>query len=554
MSAPSSAPENDQVQSGPPAPGEWSYKVQARPRLTMLEVVGKKGVVVWGRWYDSKAGKKGAPKTKSTGRSIRFPEGHRRAGEISPAREQEVKQLASLWHADLVAGREPGEAGETEVERAEKAAEQGSVTLSEGFARYLDLATGQYPTVDDPQRHDVIRSVADITAALGDVTWASLNSHDAAQAIWRYVHKRFAAAAQIAGEPSANGRRPRANRHRKGGGRPARTDGATWAKRTVQVFFAGAEWLRTRDHIPKDACIRPERWQRDFRNDWRKLTGHDLDEETEGPRYTQEEAGRLLDALFDDLIDPRLRVNILFGGDSLRAGQVRRSMRSDLDLGPCGEYGLGRLRVRGRGKKRGSFVDLDTAVREVVDREMSVGYLRECEAAYQAKTITDYALMPQGRFVGACVPVRRNGRYRKPVSKRTVLDWFHALEELAEVTHLEGRGWYGLRRLWSDLTPAHVSSARGREVMGGWARGSRVADRVYRSKEDEEAIREAARGRSAIREALRSGAMAEVPALRAAAVQALGATGDAEVLRGVLRLLGAADPTSSDVAGAGRDV
>lgn len=554
MNTPSQGPEQAQAGSGPAAPGEWRYQIPARPRLTMIEVVGKTGVVVWGRWFDPKAGAKGAPKTKSTGKSIRFPEGHRRVGEVSPAREQEVMQLASVWHADLVAGREPGQGGQTETERAEKAAEQAGVTIAAGFRQFMDLSTGQYPRVDDPQRSDVLRSVGDITEALGaDATWASLNPQAAAQAIWRHVHRRFAAGAQLAVEPSRNEKRSKSNRHRKGGSKAVATDGATWAKRTVQVFFAAAEWLRTRDHIPKDACLRPSRWQKAFGTDWRKLTGRDLDEETEGPRHTPEEAGRLLEALFDDLVDPRLRINILFGGDSLRAGQVRRSIRSDLDLGPCGEFGLGRLRVRGRGKKRGSFVDLDTTVRDAIDREMSIGYLRECEAAYQAGRITDYALMPQGRFVGGCTPVRANKRYLQPVAKRSMLDWFHSLEDVANVTHVDGRGWYGLRRLWSDLTPDHVKSARGREVMGGWARGSKVADQVYRTKEDEEAIREAARGRSAIREALRGGSMSEVSELRAAALQALGATTDPAILRDVLRLLGPEDPTSSDVAGSGSE-
>lgn len=554
MSTASEGPEQDRDEGAAKALGEWRYQIQARPRLTMVEVVGKTGVVVWARWFDPKAGANGAPKTKSTGKSVRFPEGHRRAGDVSPAREQEVMQLATVWHADLVAGREPGQAGRTETERAEKAAEQALVTIAAGFGEFMDLSTGQYPKVDDPQRSDVLRSVGDITEALGaDTTWESLNSQAAAQAIWRHVHARFAAAARLAAEPSGNGKPSKANRHRKGK-KGVASDGATWAKRTVQVFFAAAEWLRTRDLIPKDACLRPSGWQKAFRTDWRKLTGRDLDDETEGPRHTPEEAGRLLDALFDDLIDPRLRINILFGGDSLRAGQVRRSMRSDLDLGPCGEYGLGRLRVKGRGKKRGSVVDLDTTVRDAIDREMSIGYLRECETAYQAGRIPDYALMPQGRFVGGCTPVRANRRYLQPVAKRSMLDWFHALEEVAEVEHVDGRGWYGLRRLWSDLTPDHVRSSRGREVMGGWARGSKVADKVYRTKEDEEAIREAARGRSAIREALRDGSVSEVSALRTAAIQALGTTTDPEILRAVLGLLGAEDPTSAELVSAGRDV
>lgn len=70
--------------------------------------------------------------------------------------------------------------------------------------------------------------------------------------------------------------------------------------------------------------------------------------------------------------------------------------------------------------------------------------------------------------------------------------------------------------------PLNPSSSRGKEVMGEWARGSKVADQVYKTKRDEEAIRQAVRGPTAIREALRSGAMSEVAALRAEALQGLG--------------------------------
>jgi hypothetical protein len=528
-----------------PAPGEWTHQITTRPKLTLREVVGKTGTVVRGEWWDGSVGKKGAMRTRSTGMSVRFPPGHKREGQISPTREEEVKQLASGWHADLVAGRDPGAVpapapGGDEDPRAH-------LTVVEGFGKYLDPDEGRYPDLTSQERRDVERAAEDAQRALGgDVVIASLVPAAAAQKIWRRVHKRFAddpaspplAAAKGRDRPNRQRRARAATRKGRPGRGPARRgDGATWAARAVHHFFACMDWLRSHGHIPENACLRPARWKTDFKADWRALTGRDLEEERERPRFSPEQAGRLLDAVTSDEVDPRLRINICFGGDSLRSGQVRRALRSDLDLSACGEFGLGRLRVRGRGKKRGSTIDLDRVVRAQIDHEMSEGYLRACEQAWQKGEIPDYALMPGGRFVRGAVPVRHDGKYLLPISRRRLLDYFHALEDLAGVEHEEGRAWYGLRRLWSDVGPQHVESARGRELLGGWARGSNVPQRVYQTKDDELAIREASRARSVIREQLRTGSLAEVTELSTAVAGALSACTDPDVLRHLLQLL-----------------
>jgi hypothetical protein len=526
-----------------PALGEWTHKITTRPTLTMYEELGRTGVVVWARWWDGTAGKKGASQTKSTGMSIRFPPGHRREGEVSPAKEQEVLQLASRWHADLVAGNPPGTThaasdGPDEDERA-------SLTVAEGFRRYLDLSKGPYPDPSDPERQDVERAAEEAKRALGggESAISSLVPMTAAQEIWRHVQRRFAEE-QGGVSTAAPGRRERRNRYRKSLGPARRSDGATWAQRVVHHFFACTNWLRSRGHIPEGACLRPADWKKQFKTDWRKLTGRDLEEEREPPRFSLQEGGRLLDTVTDERVDPRLRINVYFGGDALRSGQVRRARRTDLDLSGCGEFGKGRLKVRGRGRKRGSTIDLDEVVRAQIDYEMTEGYLRECEKAFHKGEIADYALMPQGRFVQGATPVRDARKYLQPISRRTLLDYFHSLEELAGVPHVPGRAWYGLRRLWTDLGPQHVQTARAREILGGWARGSTVPQVVYESKQDELAIREASRARAAIREELRTGRLAELTELRAAVSVALTTCKDTEVLRHLLRVLrgGGQDP------------
>jgi hypothetical protein len=529
-----------------PAPGEWTHQITTRPKLTMREVVGKTGTVVRGEWWDGSVGKKGAMRTRSTGMSVRFPPGHKREGQLSPAREEEVKQLASGWHADLVAGRDPG-ATPAPPPRSDEDP-RVNLTLAEGFARYLDPDEGRYPDAGSPERKDVERALTEAQCALGggDVVIASLVPSAAAQKMWRHVHKRFARGAGSS-RPAASRGRERANRQRKSRaalrkrrqsrGSARKKDGASWAMRVVHHFFACMAWLSSRGHIPENTCVRPARWKQEFKTDWRALTDRDVDAEQDGPRFTPEEAGKLLDAVTTAAAGPRLRINMYFGGDSLRSGQVRRAMRSDLDLSACGEFGLGRLTVRGRGKKRGSTLDLDSVVRAQIDHEMSKGYLSACEKAWGSGEIPDYALMPQGRFVGGAVPVRSNGKYLRPISRRTLLDHFHALEDLAGVEHQEGRAWYGLRRLWADLGPQHLKNPRAREVLGGWVRGSNVPRVVYQSKEDELAIREASRARSAIREQLRTGSVAELTDLSTAAAEALSTCTDPEVLRHLLQLL-----------------
>jgi len=526
------------------APGAWFYVIKARPRLTLKESVGKNGVIVIAHWYDPNArGGKGAPKTKSTGIPIRYPDGSR-AGQVNQSLEQQVIKLAQQWHADLLAGNDPG-ATKVEHRKESEDEERAARTIREGFALYTGPA-GRYPP-GSSARSDIVRAGDDCVAALGEAsTWAGVVSMSAAETIWRYVQKRFAA--ENANErPGVAEPKRQSKTRRITAPRTRQSDGSVWARRCVQHFFSCANWLETRGKIPTGVCQRPDSWQAEFRVDWGRLTGRDLDaaEEQEGLRHTPEEAKRILVRLNDPQVDPRIRLHIMCGGDSLRAGQVTRSMRSDLDLSPVGEFGLGRLRVRGRGKKKGSVIDIDPALRAQIEYELNAGYLRDCEAAYQssgADKISDYALFAQGRFVGGAIPVRPNRKYLKPASDRGMLEWFHELEALAGIEHQDGRAWYGLRRLWADLGEENLQTKRAKEVLSSHARGSRMSEQVYQSKEDERAIREASRGRTAIREALTSGRISDATALRGAVAQSL-AVAEPELLRRVLEVLGVPDPT-----------
>lgn len=532
------------------AVGAWTYAISARPRLTLKESVGRNGAVVIAHWYDPRArGGKGAPRTKSTGISVRFPDGHKRAGQVWAEREQEVIKVAQEWHADLVAGSEPGSRS-VEALSALDNEEKATLSIRGGFTEYTHVDSGRY-RLSDKARSDIIRAGNDCVAALGeDATWATLNPVVAAEKIWAHVHGRFKAGAAETERPTTDSTKKRNKLRRKAGKRKP-TDGAVWAERVTNHFFACAAWLKKRDHIPGDSRVleRYDDWQSDFRDWWRKNAGRDLTIETEGPRHSEEEAGRILEHIDDPRIDGRLRLNILFGGDSLRAGQVARAMRTHLDLRPgIGAFGLGRLTVLGSGKKKGSVVDLEPDVRAQIDGEMTSGYLRECELAFQEKHITDYALMPAGKFVKGATPVRPDRKYLQHISTRRLREFFDFLEDIAGVEHVHGRGWYGLRRIWTDMGDSALKTKRAKEMLSGHARGSTVPERIYRTKEDEQAIQEAARGRAAIREALRAGTVSEVSLLRVEAIRAINSSTDLEALRAVLQLLGVTPQGSDEVA------
>jgi hypothetical protein len=86
-----------------------------------------------------------------------------------------------------------------------------------------------------------------------------------------------------------------------------------------------------------------------------------------------------------------------------------------------------------------------------------------------------------------------------------------------------------------------VVAIRAREILGSWARGSTVSQELYQTKQDELAIREAARARSAIREELRTGRLVDLTELRTAVSTALSTCTDPDALRNMLRVVRGGD-------------
>jgi integrase len=228
-------------------------------------------------------------------------------------------------------------------------------------------------------------------------------------------------------------------------------------------------------------------------------------------RYTLEEGLRILAAA--PAIDPRLDL-MLWLAPNQRLGQVVRTRRSHVDLV------ANELRIPGRGQKRGPVISMTEGERHALDDAFATGYLRLLEAAFLAGEIADYPLFPSGQMPGIRALRRGFGTKAgappswrapehptatverhagaKPVVRRTIGEWWALAEARAEVSHLEGRGPYGVRRMFTDESKKRKISREGLTAMGGWS-DPQMADRVYADDDARYAREEARDVRASIR-------------------------------------------------------
>ena len=218
--------------------------------------------------------------------------------------------------------------------------------------------------------------------------------------------------------------------------------------RTAAVYLADG-------HLSPGTAMPMPKWRAKLRQEWLVITNQrpdDLIPDT--PRHDPKEAGQIFEVLPD--ADPRIRLVVELGVAD-RLGQLLRCNRSDLDLDDP-KHPLGSLYIQGRGKKLGGTNALTKGQHDRVVADLSAGHLSLLEAAFQAGTISDYPLFPQGRLA--------KGKYRviaaakPPMVKTTLLNLFRDLEALAGVESESGRGWYGLRRLFADLAEDVTSDER----------------------------------------------------------------------------------------------
>jgi hypothetical protein len=93
---------------------------------------------------------------------------------------------------------------------------------------------------------------------------------------------------------------------------------------------------------------------------------------------------------------------------------------------------------------------------------------------------------------------RRLRRGVKPLSRDGARQLFKALERIAKVDHIDGRGWYGLRRQAADLAETATSDDRVKDRLGGW-QDSATRKSIYQDRETDALRAQAASVRRKLR-------------------------------------------------------
>ncbi len=229
---------------------------------------------------------------------------------------------------------------------------------------------------------------------------------------------------------------------------------------------------------------------RGWRDDLKAYVSHKLGgslPEPHRPRYTLEEVRALLRVAPE--VDPRLDLVLQLGAE-YRSGQVVRAMRSDLDV-ESGEFV-----VRGRGKKRGTTVVLTTGQVAAVRRALA-GYLSVLEEARLKGLLVDYPLFPAGRMRKGAAFLDRHAT-AVPIHSRTMNKHLQDAEIAAEIPHVPGRAFYGMRRQLLDAASEEGISDEGMQEHGAWS-STRTPREIYRDKVHKKARVEASTVRAKIR-------------------------------------------------------
>ena len=399
----------------------WQYQKGEFPNtITAIERPDRKRFIEV-RWW---VGSLGRFQRRSLGFGIRDAN-----GVVVERLEREAVRQAQAMYDALMAGHSIS---------AQTTAQDGPLTLKAGFELATTVPTGLY-VVESEHLREVRRAVRDILEVIGlnprgDArTWDAL-SNATARELWLGLARRYKASAR---------------------------GGPAWTERCVVMLFQVSQWLAGEEKISK-ALVLKKGWRDQLRREWEQLTASRISRST--PRHSEEEISLIFAALDNPEVDPRIALALELGAEA-RLGQVRRLMRSHVDLSEVGAFQLGRVVVHGSGKKLGVTRDLTPEERGAIDRALA-GYLKDLEEMYQARLRDDYPMFPGGRLRFDVAPSRLPRRRHpasppmrrakpsvsnEPMDKRTLNDLFHALERIAKVEVLPGRGWYGIRRRAADV-------------------------------------------------------------------------------------------------------
>lgn len=436
------------------AASRWTYTVGLNPhRVTAFEDV-KRGGIVTLRWHIG-AGAARKRMLRSLGITIRGARGgldrELLARAIAAADAQHVALASGKVSAVVMAPTAP-------------------LTIAQGWARAKHPELGKW-NKDSAYRKDIDRAIKRAVETWGAAcTWEEIDRGQLRK-LWRKELARL-----------------RSKGH----------TGTRGAQLLLDLVLAVAEWLRDEQLIGPTAALR-----------WRNMDAEFLadagDHTPSRPRYTVEEYRKLFAAAWQ--ADERYGLLYDLGAEG-RLGQVARAMRSHLDTA------TGRLRVIGRGKKKGTVIVFTAAQKLNVADVLAAGYLAGLEAAYQAGEIPDYPLFPGGHFARdkdtKALVSRAEYATRAPVDRTAWRAWHQDAEKLAGIPHLKGRGPYGSRRAGVDGAKAEKISREGLQSWGGWA-DSQMPDAIYADQEQEYARDEASEIRAKVRGELQESSQIVAP-------------------------------------------
>lgn len=477
--------------------GTWGFSYgKVNPNVTVREVPWK-GNKVYARWYVDSENR----------RMLKLLDTIRDSdGKIDMDLRHEAEKLGRRVYDILQAGGDPRR--ELQKDEPAEAGERYVRTVDEGLRRFMDKESGNYvaqlaagDTTTYINREAHVRYLRKFLPA--GLTWERL-THARVKGVWVAMAKKNA--------------------------KDSSKYGYRVAEQTVGCVYVCRRWLLRNGSLRiSDLPPIADDWRQELKVDWERITKEDTSPSR--PPYSQTELELILgaasavneDGIYIFELDPRFRL-LLHLAQGLRLGAVvKRTRRSHLDLTEgVGSLGHGRLEVPGAGKKLGVKYDLTETDADRVRAALTIGYLANLEAAYQAGEISDYHLWPAFRLrrgrarvrnadTGVCAGwLRRQLRVLEDAifAEAPHLEIWTDAQRETESMHIHGRGWRGLRRaLTTAMKNAGVSPEAINAAMG-WAPGSRMQDEIYDQREEDERIAMGSEGRAkALRAVLGPGAV-----------------------------------------------
>jgi hypothetical protein len=476
-------------------PEIWRYSVGAKPHTVSAYERPERDGEVWLRW--SNPTKPGRDKREY--RNLKVKVRPTPSAPVDARQVLIVEQAVHDLHAELVRGRtltlvvpsgvqpiartvtvpepeQPPAPARQETSAAASSATPGVLTLRAGFALALAVPDGKYSSTKSRRYIEMLAMSKRLFGESGEerrlidpeLAWDAFDAQ-ALRALRREMAKRYLASK---GEQF----------------------GMRIAEVLIDAIYSVAAFLREDGRIPLTVCRRPDKWRQQLRIAWTEETGQRVKKGSK-PRHTRTEYRQIFCALEDERADPRICLAIELAAE-MRTGQVLTCTRTTLTLPdidpalydsmPAGT--LGTIEIVGAGKKRGELVMFTPEQRRAVDRALA-GYLSRYETAYRAGLVTDYPLFPGGKMHGKRDDPRPRKPFKvkpnvKPINRTGARHAFHELERIAGVDVIEGRAWYGLRRVGSDLAEDYTTDERVQNALGAWA-DSDTRRRIYQDRESQ---------------------------------------------------------------------